>query len=191
MKITDITQELFSCQVYPGDMQPAFERVRSVEKDKCNVTNVSMCVHNGTHIDAPCHFVAGGKAIDELDLSIFFGKCTVAQFCGIVGEADIAPILKICRERLLLKGSCELSEGASQAVADSHIRLVGVESQSVGSSEAPMPNHLILLGAGIIALEGLRLASVLPGEYTLSAFPLNMSGSDGSPVRAVLINELA
>ncbi|MCL2157856.1 MAG: cyclase family protein [Oscillospiraceae bacterium] len=189
-QITDITQELFSCQVYPGDMPPTFERVRTVEKDKCNVTNISMCVHNGTHIDAPCHFVAGAKAIDELDLEIFYGKCTVAQFCGVICEADILPVLNICHKRLLLKGDCELSEGAARLVADSHIRLIGVESQSVGSLVSPLANHLILLGAEVIALEGLRLAGVLPGEYVLSAFPLNMGGSDGSPVRAVLIESV-
>ncbi|MCL1795246.1 MAG: cyclase family protein [Oscillospiraceae bacterium] len=188
-KITDITQEMFSCRVFPGDASPKFERVRTIENDKCNLTNIQMCVHNGTHIDAPCHFIEGGKSVDELDLSAFYGKCTVAEFGGLIGENEIAPLLGECRERLLLKGDCELSEGAARKIADSRVKLVGVESQTIGNAKAPMAIHLIILGADKIALEGLNLSDVPPGEYLLAAFPLNMEGSDGSPARAVLIEE--
>jgi arylformamidase len=187
MKIIDISQELFSCNVYPGDTPPAFERVKTAERDGYNLTNVTMCVHNGTHIDAPCHFIAGGKAVDGLDLSVFYGKCTVAEFSGVIGAGDAAPVLETCQERLLLKGGCEISGAAAELIAKSRVRLIGVEGQSVGGVDAPMNVHLILLGAGIIPLEGLNLSAAAPGEYTLAAFPLNMSGSDGSPVRAVLI----
>jgi peptide deformylase len=79
MKIIDITQELFSCHVFPGDTPPTFERVRNIENDSYNLTNISLCVHNGTHIDAPNHFIAGGKAVHELDLERFYGKCTVIE----------------------------------------------------------------------------------------------------------------
>ncbi len=186
MRMIDISQELFSCHVYPGDTPPAFELVKTVERDKYNLTNISMCVHNGTHIDAPCHFIAGGKAVDELDLSMFYGKCTVAKFSGVIGE-EIGPVLETCHERLLLKGDCEISGTAAELIANSHVRLIGVESQSVGKADAPMSVHLVLLGKGIIPLEGLNLSAVEPGNYTLSAFPLKMKGADGSPVRAVLI----
>ena len=187
MKIIDISQELLSCKVYPGDVAPSFERVKTVENDKYNLTNISMCVHNGTHIDAPKHFIADGKAIDELDLSVFYGKCTVVELDGIVDEKQISTILKICHERLLLKGNCELSDGGAVAVANSHVKLIGVENQSIGNAKYPLGVHLILLENGVIPLEGLELSDVKAGEYILSAFPINVSGSDGSPVRAVLI----
>ncbi|MDR1131723.1 MAG: cyclase family protein [Oscillospiraceae bacterium] len=186
MRILDISQELFSCKVYPGDAPPAFERAKTLARDGCNLTNISMCVHNGTHIDAPRHFIAGGRAVDALDLSVFYGKCTVAAFDGVIG-GNIAPVLASCHERLLLKGDCEISDAAAELIAGSHVRLVGVERQSVGSAEAPARVHRLLLGKGIIPLEGLNLSAVTPGGYTLSAFPLNMRGADGSPVRAVLI----
>ncbi|MCL2576762.1 MAG: cyclase family protein [Defluviitaleaceae bacterium] len=187
MKIIDITQELFSCRVYPGDKLPMYERVASVEHDKFNLTNISMSVHNGTHIDAPNHFISNGKAIHELDLSTFYGKCTVVEFEGTIGDAEIADILKNCHKRLLFKGQNELTESAAVLIANSHVKLIGVESQSVGSMEHPLDVHLILLEKEIIPLEGLDLSNVNTGEYTLSAFPLNMKDSDGSPVRAVLI----
>jgi len=186
MRAIDITQELFSCNVYPGDMPPTFERVKTIDPDEYNLTNIALCVHNGTHIDAPKHFIADGKAIHELDISIFFGKCTVAEFDGAVGENEIANVLGNCHERLLLKGNCELSESGAYALTKSHVKLIGIESQSVGNADHPLSVHVILLEKEIIPLEGLVLSAVEPGEYFLSAFPINLEGSDGAPVRAVL-----
>ncbi|MDR0287947.1 MAG: cyclase family protein [Clostridiales bacterium] len=189
MKIIDITQELFSSHVYPGDKPPTYEKVKSIEHDKYNLTNISMCVHNGTHIDAPKHFIANGKAINELDLSIFYGECTVVELHGIIGKNEITDVLSVCHERLLIKGNCELYDSGAVAIANSHVRLIGVESQSVGNMENPAGVHVILLEKGIIPLEGLDLSAVDPGVYILSAFPLNLQDSDGSPVRAVLIDD--
>jgi arylformamidase len=188
MKIIDITQELFSSRLYPGDRPPEFKQVLQIPRDMCNLTKISMSVHNGTHIDAPKHFIANGKAVHELDLSVFYGKCTVVECEGIISEARISAILENCHERLLIKGETELSENAATLLANSHVKLVGVESQSVGTIGAPLAIHVILLKKEIIPLEGLNLAGVTPGEYILSAFPLNMQDSDGSPVRAVLID---
>jgi arylformamidase len=189
MKINDISQELFSCNVYPGDTPPTFDRIKTVESDKYNLTNISMCVHNGIYIDAPCHFITGGKSIDELDLSVFYGTCAVAEFSGLIDAKAIAPLLESCAERLLLKGKCEISDETAKSITATHVRLIGVESQSVGNADAPMSVHLILLGAGVIPLEELNLKDIAVGEYTLAAFPINMKGSDGSPVMAVLLRE--
>ena len=186
LRAIDITQEVFSCNVYPGDTPPTFERVKTIERDKYNLTNISMCVHNGTHIDAPKHFIADGKAINELDLSVFYGNCSVAEFEGIVGEYEITNVLQDCHERLLLKGNCELSDSGAHAIAESHVKLIGVESQSVGNADHPLSVHVILLEKEVVPLEGLDLSAVKPGEYLLSAFPINLEGSDGAPVRAVL-----
>lgn len=190
MKLIDISRILNSeTPVYPGDEPPELERVDKIENDKYNRTFFSMSAHSGTHIDAPNHFIADGKAINELDLSVFYGKCTVVKFEGVIGENEIKEILMNCRERLLFKGQNELSENAAALIADSHIKLIGVESQSIGNFNHPLRVHVILLEKGIIPLEGLDLSNVNPGEYILSAFPLNLGGSDGSPVRAILIDE--
>ena len=189
LMIIDITQELFSSRLYPGDKQAVFERVKTIGDDEYNLTNISMSVHNGTHVDAPSHFVENGKAIHELDLSVFYGKCTIVSLDGIIEEADITNILETCQKRLLFKGKNELSESAAELIARSSVELVGVESQSVGNEDHPLPVHMILLKKGVIPLEGLDLSCVMPGEYVLSAFPLNMQGVEGSPVRAVLIKE--
>jgi arylformamidase len=190
MTLYDITQEVFHCRVFPGDAPPRYERVMSMEDcAPYNLTNISMCVHNGTHVDAPRHFIRDGKAIHELDLATFYGKCTVADLGSDQEQRELTSLLADCQERLLLKNVANLTEDEAITISSSHVKLVGIEGQSVGDSSNPAPVHHILLGNGIIALEGLNLQEVEPGEYLLCAFPLALADSDGSPVRAVLIRE--
>jgi len=187
VRIIDITRELFSCSVYPGDTAPSFERVKSTAEDGYNLTNISLCVHNGTHADAPCHFIEGGTGIDGISLETFYGECTVAEAEGKVGAEEMLKITSDSKDRLLIKGDCIISDAAIGVIARSHIKLIGVENQSVSDPAAPMRGHMMLLEKGIIPIEGLDLSRAAPGGYILAAFPLKMEGLDGSPIRAVLI----
>ena len=195
MIIYDISQEVFSCHVYPGDPAPEKRELSSMEKgDSYNLTAFSMCAHNGTHIDAPFHFIKGGKTVDEVSLEAFAGMAYVTEHQGIVSGDDAAEILDKAKEqnpeaakRILIKGAAEVSPEAAKVFASSELLLLGNESQTVGPEDAPMEVHVILLGAGVILLEGIRLKDVSEGVYLLNAAPLNLSGADGSPCRAVLI----
>ena len=195
MKIYDISQEVFGCQVYPGDPTPEKRVISSMEKgDLYNLTAFSMCAHNGTHIDAPFHFIKDGKTVDSVSLDTFIGMAYVAEHNGIVSADDATEILEKAKKqnseaakRILIKGDAEVSAEAAKVFAESNILLLGNESQTVGPENAPMEVHLILLGAGAVLLEGIRLAEVSEGVYFLNAAPLNLSGADGSPCRAILI----
>ena len=47
--IYDISQEIFSCRIYPGDPKPERKTLSRIEEgDVCNLTAFSMCAHNGT-----------------------------------------------------------------------------------------------------------------------------------------------
>ena len=195
MKIYDISQEVFGCQVYPGDPAPERKMLNSIEKgDLYNLTAFSMCAHNGTHIDAPFHFIKDGKTVDEICLEAFVGMAYVAEHQGIVTGDDAVEIIEKAKEqnpeaakRILIKGDVEVSLEAAKVFASSDILLLGNESQTIGPQNAPMAVHLVLLGANVILLEGIRLSEVSEGVYFLNAAPLNLSGVDGSPCRAVLI----
>lgn len=195
MKIYDISQEVFGCQVYPGDPTPKKRVISSMEKgDLYNLTAFSMCAHNGTHIDAPFHFIKDGKTVDSVSLDTFIGMAYVAEHNGIVSADDATEILEKAKKqnsevakRILIKGDAEVSAEAAKVFAESNILLLGNESQTVGPENAPMEVHFILLGAGAVLLEGIRLAEVSEGVYFLNAAPLNLSGADGSPCRAILI----
>ena len=196
--IFDISQEVFHCRVYPGD--PAAEKrlLSSMEKGGLyNLTAFSMCAHNGTHIDAPFHFLKDGKTVDAIGLEAVVGMAYVAEHQGVVSGDDAAEMLKKAKEqepeaakRILIKGAAEVSPEAAKVFAASRILLLGNESQTVGPEDAPMEVHLILLSADVILLEGIRLEDVSEGVYFLNAAPLNLSGADGAPCRAVLMDVL-
>lgn len=195
MTIYDISQEVFSCQVYTGDPAPEKQLLSSTEKgDLYNLTAFSMCAHNGTHIDAPFHFLNNGKTVDAINLDAFVGMAYVAEHHGIVSRDDAIGILDRAEEqnpkaakRILIKGDAEVSAEAANVFASSKLLLLGNESQTVGPEDAPMEVHLILLEAEVVLLEGVRLAEVPEGVYFLSAAPLNLAGADGAPCRAILI----
>ncbi len=196
MKIYDISQEVFNCQVYPGDPSPEKKVLASIKKsDSYNLTAFSMCAHNGTHIDAPFHFLKNGKTVDEIGLEAFVGMAYVAEHHGIVTGDDAAEIIKKAKEqnpesvkRILIKGDVEVSLEAAKVFASSDILLLGNEPQTIGPQNEPMGVHLALLGANVILLEGIRLSEVSEGVYFLNTAPLNLAGVDGSPCRAVLID---
>ena len=195
MKIYDISQEVLGCAVFPGDPAPKSERLMSVRDGAvCNLTAISMCAHNGTHLDAPYHFLDDGMTVDQLPLSKMVGYAYVAEHEGILTAEDAAGILKraakIDKEaakRILIKGAATVSLEAAEVFADAGLDLVGNESQTVGPEDAPMSVHLKLLGVGMVLLEGIRLQDVPEGRYLLNAAPLSLAGADGSPCRAVLI----
>ena len=191
MKLYDITQELFSCAVFPGDPKPEKQTLATIGAGSpYNLISFSMCAHNGTHVDAPSHFIADGKTVDQLDLSIFVGDCYVARHEGDVTAADAEAILRRAggAERILVAGKATLTEGAAKVLAAGQIKLFGNESQTVGPENAPMQVHKILLGKGIALLEGVVLKDVPQGRYFLSAAPLNLGGAEGAPCRAYLID---
>jgi arylformamidase len=156
-----------------------------------NLTAFSMCAHNGTHIDAPFHFIEDGKTVDQLGLVPFVGDCYVARHTGAVTGTDAEAILSKANgaPRILIAGKATVTAEAAQVFATAGILLLGNESQTVGPENAPMQVHLILLGVGIVLLEGVVLTNVPEGKYFLSAAPLNLAGSDGAPCRAFLIGE--
>lgn len=197
MKIYDISQEVFSCRVYPGDPSPERQVLNTIESGGLyHLTALRMCAHNGTHVDAPSHFIRDGKTVDELSLSVFVGRAYVAERQGIVTAEDARAILLAAERcdpeaarRILLKGDLEVSLEAAKVFADAGILLLGNESQTVGPHDAPMAVHLVLLGADVVLLEGIRLSAVPEGVYLLNAAPLNLAGAEGAPCRAILIGE--
>lgn len=194
--IYDITQPLFECVVFPGDPKPEKIPLRRMEEgSEYNLTAMSLCVHNGTHVDAPYHFIRDGKPIDQLPLTKFIGPAWVESHAGDVTAADARSILAHAaashtgaEKRILLKGPATLSLEAAEVFAAAGIELFGNESQTVGPEDAPAAVHRVLLGAETVLLEGIRLAAVPDGAYLLNCAPLNLTETDGSPCRAVLLD---
>ena len=191
--VIDISQEVLSSKVYPGDPAPRAEQLCSMEDGELyNLTAFSMCAHNGTHVDAPAHFIRDGKTIGQMGLDPFVGDCYVVRFEGNVTAEDASAIMKAAREagageRILIAGNATVTAEAARVFAGENIKLLGNESQTVGPEDSPMEVHKILLGAEVVLLEGIILTDVSEGTYLLCAAPLNLGGCEGAPCRALLI----
>ena len=77
MEIIDISQELLSGSVFEGDTAPRLTAIKTVERDGFAVSDLTVCMHNGTHVDAPSHTFSGGKDVCAAELSVFLGECVV------------------------------------------------------------------------------------------------------------------
>lgn len=193
--IYDISQPVFGCKVYPGDPVPEKTVLNDMgQGDLYNLSAFYMCAHNGTHIDAPLHFIRDGKSVDGILPEKCVGPAYVSAHSGEVSAEDARRILAKAKaacpaavKRILIKGEATVTSAAAEVFAGAGLFLLGNESQSVGPVDAPMTVHLILLGAETVLLEGIRLAGVPEGVYTLNCLPLNLNGAEGAPCRAILI----
>lgn len=194
---------------WPGDPQIVLERFSKMEEGAaCNVTQISACVHIGTHVDAPYHFLGDGtQTVDQIPLNLLTGRAYVLHLpdqvdlitAAVLEQAAIPPRTR----RLLFKTRnsaywragvnrfqedfVAISPDGAQFIVEHGIRLVGVDYLSVAPFAAPEPTHEILLKGGVVVIEGLNLSQVSQGRYTLYCLPLKIAGADGAPARAILI----
>ena len=153
-----------------------------------------MCVHNGTHIDAPYHFLNDGNTVEQIPLEYFVGTCYVTHRDGELNSKDAEEIMQEAKEhnafeRILIGGNVTVTAEAAKVFAKHGIKLIGNEGLSIGPVDAPMEVHKILLSANVVLLEGIVLKDVPNGTYFLNAAPLNLAKLDGAPCRAYLIKE--
>lgn len=187
MRIIDITRELTTAPVYPGDPVPQTETLcRMAYGDVCNTTALSFCLHNGTHMDAPLHFIDGGTDVASIPLEQCVGECSVVELSGELTGQQLERLLPRLEERVLIKGDVDITPSAAFVLTDNGVRLLGVEGTSVATQQIAAV-HRQLLGSGMVLLEGLDLSKAEEGTYFLFAAPVKIDGADGAPVRAVLV----
>lgn len=189
--IFDISQEIFSSEVYPGDPIPSKKAILSLQKsdsDKCNLTELVLGSHAGTHLDAPCHFILNGKDVEQIELDKCIGKCLVTALEEISHD-NVEQWKKQNVRRVLFKNGKKLNVKEADYLVEAGCVCVGVECSTVGIEEQNEEVHKILLSNEIVIIEGLRMEYVPEGEYFLAALPLKMKDLDGSPIRAILWKE--
>jgi arylformamidase len=209
MRIIDISQKIRpGMVVWPGDPQVEVTQVEKISAgDEVNLTRFSMSAHTGTHVDAPFHFIDGGKKVDDLKLEDLCGPVQVIHVPSNVEEIDAALVqnagIEPLTERVLFrtrnsalwanqggeftKEYVGITGEAAELLAGMGLKLVGIDYLSVAAGEHIRRTHETLLGAGIILLEGVDLTQVSAGRYMLYCLPLNLAGADGAPARSVLV----
>ena len=204
--IIDISQEIHPGMfVYPGDPQFASRGVLSFARGNvCEVSELTIGSHCGTHIDAPLHMIPGGDGLEAMPLDLFYGPCRVLTLpVAVVSEKMLMEQDIKEGERILLrtdpKGAYRntdhfnpsvLSVRAAQYLAQKKIKLLGIDAPTVENMElCDGEIHRMLMNAGIAIMEGLCLEKATHTHYTLSALPLRLKGENGSPCRAILIED--
>lgn len=207
MKLFDISLTIAEdLPVWPGDPEIEIKKISQIEDgEDANVTHLSSCVHIGTHVDAPDHFLGNGETVEKLSLDLLVGPAYVVEM-DVKSQISAADLHKAAipegTRRLLFKTSnsqiwaegvqefkedfISLEADAAAVLVDRGVEVVGVDYLSVAPFADPAPTHKILLKAGTLIIEGLNLSGIVPGEYTLYCLPLKIKGSDGAPARVLL-----
>jgi arylformamidase len=187
--------------VYDQNPGVRLERARSIaDGDTVNISRLELGVHTGTHVDAPVHFIEGGAGTESIDPEVLIGEAHVVDATGLHEDIDAAALatldLPAGAERLIFKTpNSELwsrdtftrdfirfVESGARRLVDDGVRLVAIDYLSIGDTGA----HEVLLGNGVVPLEGLDLRGVDPGPYRLYCLPLKLVGADGAPARVLL-----
>jgi arylformamidase len=207
VKLIDVSVPIRDAMtVYRGNPPVRIRPAMTLAKDGVNLSELCLGSHTGTHVDAPRHFIKGGKGIDRLDLQRFIGAAWVADLPRVRGGISAADLrrARIPRgsRRILLRTSNSrlwhparpfktdfvyLAADAADWMVERGVELVGIDYLSIEGYGIPdAPTHKRLLGAGIPIVEGLDLFKVRPGRWQMAAFPLRIESGDAGLTRAVL-----
>jgi arylformamidase len=209
MRIIDISVTITpGMPVWPGDDTVVLQRRTKIEDGaNANVSFFSASAHTGTHVDAPYHFLPGGNTVENLPLDALIGPVQVIQITSDIEviTAEVLQQLKIepVVERVLFKTKNSelwnnpeapfnthfvgIDESGARFLVDHKVKLVGIDYLSISPYKKSRPIHEVMLGAGMVIIEGLNLSGVSAGKYTLCCLPLKLKGADGAPARAVLL----
>jgi arylformamidase len=190
---------------WPGDLPTDYRLgMRIADGKPCNLGQLRLSVHNGTHADAPFHYNDRGPKIDELPPDLFIGPARVIDARGQKAFTTdlfrgLSPAEIAATPRILFRTDVWLDRdtfptvwpllapGVPQWLAEHGVRLIGLDLPSVDSlTNTDMAIHHQLDAANVLILESLDLRDVAAGVYELIALPLKIRSGDGSPVRAVL-----
>lgn len=197
---------------YPGEPGPRLTLLKAMARgDAADVRELTLGLHTGTHLDAPAHFIPGGRTVEALPLDVLVGPCRVVDVAAaphVTAAALAAAVGEDVPERLVLRtrnssgpapvwtrrdfdpGFAAIARDGAQWLVDHGVKLVGVDYLSIEPFDAREPlTHRILLGADVIAVEGLDLRAIPAGRYRLFCLPVPLAGADGAPAR-VLLEEL-
>ena len=208
MEIIDISVSVDEgILVFPGDPAYTITRVQSTPQASMNVSQISLGIHTGTHVDAPSHCIHQGKDITDLAIIHFFGKCRVLDLTSIpfgngIQQSHLEPLNPQKSEILLFKTQNSnipqnqfredfvfLTPEGAKFLVSQQIKLVGIDYLSIDAYNDEQTHH-ILLRKSIPIFENLNLAHVTPGSYFFAGGPLKLARCEGAPARAVLLKNL-
>lgn len=211
-KRIDLTMDIYhGAPTFENDPECSVVVHHTIDSIGYNITQISMSTHQGTHLDAPYHFFDNGMTVDQIPLETVIGKAVKIDLTqkkpkDPITVEDLLPYEAWIKKggRIILHTGWDKVFPNKEYFSDfAYITmeladwLAGKEIALLGM-DMPTPNpkdwiyvHHALLGHGIIVVEGLaNLEKITKNEFLLIAVPLRITGRDGSPIRAVALEEM-
>tara|TARA_Y100000310_G_C20589356_1_gene767148 strand:- start:56 stop:679 length:624 start_codon:yes stop_codon:yes gene_type:complete len=205
MKIHDISLTISEdMAVYKdkSEKKPKIDITRTI-KEGSNESKLHIESHTGTHADSPFHMLNSGKKLDKLDLNSFIGECIVLDLTSTVEitnkELENADIKDNDIVILKTKSKSEnkfdfefpyLEKSGAEFLSTLPIKAVGIDSLGIERNQPDHESHIYLFKKNIQIIEGLELSNINPGRYFFIGLPLKIKDGDGSPIRAILIEDM-
>ncbi len=210
MPFIDLTHRLFDgLPSFPGDpVLRISPHCTTSSAARCNVSNIAMGTHQGTHLDAMFHFVEDGRTVDQMPLEWFHGPARVLRIPKAAGdditvedfakhEQHLTPGARILFETgwqkhfgqpQFFQDFPSMTQEAARYLASRRLRLIGMDTPTPGRDYYEVHHILLAKEVEMVIVEGLANLDQLPDEeFTFIGFPLPFAGRDGSPIRAVAI----
>ena len=198
--------------VFPGDPPPEIREVMTLGKDICTVQSIQFNNHVGTHLDAPSHFIEGGKTLDQIPLESLIGKAVILNFTDkgkndLITKEDLQSqkYRILSGSRLLIKTGWDvnftseayyedfpcLTQEAAEFLVSCKIGLLGMDTPSPSPLDDPgQAIHKTLLGADIVILESVKnLTSIDRDQCQIIVLPPPIKDFSGAPCRVVAVLE--
>lgn len=208
--LIDLTHPMHTAMpVFPGDPECRFQPHTDIATEGYRVACLHLGTHQGTHVDAPSHFLSDGATVESLPLTQLCGPAILINLesKGSPGSTIDVPDLAayadliLPQSRVLIYTGWDANFGQAAFFVDSpgltpeacrwlmarQVSLVGLDLPTLHPSLFA-ETHVPLLSAGIVVVESINLRPLLPfadEHIHLIVAPLPLTGLDGSPVRAM------
>lgn len=207
MKLYDISMPISAdMPVFKNESsrKPELIPVKSIDENQVVIHKILLDLHSGTHIDAPSHYFKEGKTIDQLSMTKEVTKCRVIDLTSVedrICEVDLVKHHIQNGEFVLLKTKNSsdnvfnpefvyLTEEGARYLIQQGVKGVGIDAMTIERNQPNHETHKLLLEKEIMIIEGLRLANVMAGDYSMVALPINIVGAEAAPTRVLLVEGL-
>jgi kynurenine formamidase len=208
MKLIDLSRPLVDgAPAFPGDPQLAITEHGRIATHDCNISQVVMGTHQGTHLDAMYHIFDDGRTVDQMPLEWFYGPARCLRIPKQPNELITEHDLRQSEQFLMQDAKIILNTGwhhqfgkqhfftdypsltveAARYLAGRRLRLLGFDMPSAGQQWMELHRILLAKEVEMVLVEALANLDALPESFTFFGFPLNFQGRDGSPIRAVAL----
>lgn len=213
MRVIDLSWKYTNkIRVFDGGLQPVIRKEGNTNAgDELELTYIdNFCMHYGTHLDCPGHFIGGGFHVDDKPVDFFMGEGIVIDCSGykegtrygmeVLSGIDLSNKQFVFFHINWAKNwdkpeqygpyPVMTSELARYLAGLDGIQGIGVETNNVdttGDTEFPIHKNFLSCNNKVLYEAITNLDLLIGKEFTFLGLPLNVDAGEGAPVRAVAI----